>query len=653
MTAQTFGRYEIKKQLGRGGMATVYLAHDPRFGRDVALKVLPPQFLHEEQFRARFEREAKTIAMLEHKAIVPVYDFGEHDGQPYLVMRYMTGGTLEDKVRREGLLSPEETVRIVRSIAAALDAAHSKGIVHRDLKPANILFDHEGDAYLSDFGIVKLSEATAHLTGNAIVGTPAYMSPEQVHGKQNVDGRSDIYTLGVILYELLIGQTPYAGDTPTQVMMAHVLEPVPNLLEVKQSLPTSLNHIVQTAMAKDVEQRYRTAGDMAIALEKAMTGAFPRPFANDATMVAADPIMTTTPMPMPIPTGISAAAAQPTPLPVQPTPPPVTFAPGQPIPFPSERQPQNQTGSAKKWALWGCGAPVIGVLALIGLCVVGTLALGTYVSSLVDETPTPEVIAVVEETPLPTNEPAPEPTAEPTLAPEEPTAEPTPEPTAEPTEEPTAVPTAEPTAIPTSPPVTVGIPAGTMLYKSDFSRLGDWPDGIIDDADDPTVVGAELEATGGAYVFSAYSPNTFFWVTSGQEFGAAVYQVETTAVSGPLDNAFGMLLMSDNVRDNFYRFEISSDGYMRIYRCDDGCSEAEPLVSDGWVATDAIEQGLNQVNVLRVDAEDGQLIFYINGIEVAKVRDNNYTSGDIGLFVNTQDEGDVVIHFDNFYVVEP
>ncbi len=253
--------------------------------------------------------------MLEHKAIVPVYDFGEHDGQPYLVMRYMTGGTLEDKVRREGLLSPEETVRIVRSIAAALDAAHSKGIVHRDLKPANILFDHEGDAYLSDFGIVKLSEATAHLTGNAIVGTPAYMSPEQVHGKQNVDGRSDIYTLGVILYELLIGQTPYAGDTPTQVMMAHVLEPVPNLLEVKQSLPTSLNHIVQTAMAKDVEQRYRTAGDMAIALEKAMTGAFPRPFANDATMVAADPIMTTTPMPMPIPTGISAAAAQPTPSP--------------------------------------------------------------------------------------------------------------------------------------------------------------------------------------------------------------------------------------------------------------------------------------------------------------------------------------------------
>lgn len=647
MVAQTFGRYEIKKQLGRGGMATVYLAHDPRFGRDVALKVLPPQFLHEEQFRARFEREAKTIAMLEHKAIVPVYDFGEHDGQPYLVMRYMTGGTLEDKVRREGLLSPEETVRIVRSIAAALDAAHSKGIVHRDLKPANILFDHEGDAYLSDFGIVKLSEATAHLTGNAIVGTPAYMSPEQVHGKQNVDGRSDIYTLGVILYELLIGQTPYSGDTPTQVMMAHVLEPVPDLLEAKHSLPPSLNHIVQTAMAKDVEQRYRTAGDMAIALEKAMTGAFPRPFANDVTMVAADPIMTTTPMPMPIPTGLSAAA--------QPTPPPseVTFAPGQPTPLPTyqlglETGAGTETGSKKKWALWGCGAPVIGILAFIGLCVVGVIGLGAIFSSLIEETPTPEVIAVVEETPLPTNEPDLEPTAEPTLAPDDPTTEPSPVPT----DEPTAVPTPRPTATSAS-PVTIGIPAGTMLYKSDFSRLGVWPDGTIDDADDPSVVGAELEATGGVYVFTAYSPDTFFWVTSGQEFGAAVYQVEATAVSGPLDNAFGMIIMSDNDRDSFYRFEISSDGYMRIYRCDDGCSEAEPVVSDGWVPTDAIVQGLNQVNVLRVSASDGLLIFYINGIEVGKARDTTYTSGDIGLFVNSQTEGNVVIHFDNFYVVEP
>ena len=648
MNSQTFGRYEIKKQLGRGGMATVYLAHDPRFGRDVALKVLPPQFLHEEQFRARFEREAKTIAMLEHKAIVPVYDFGEHDGQPYLVMRYMTGGTLEDKIRREGQLTADETVRLVRSIATALDAAHSKGIVHRDLKPANILFDQDGDAYLSDFGIVKLSEATAHLTGNAIVGTPAYMSPEQVHGKQNVDGRSDIYTLGVILYELLVGKPPYGGDTPTQVMMAHVLEPVPDLQATKLSLPPALNHIVQTAMAKNVDDRYRTAGDMAVALEKAMTGSFPRPLADDATMMAPNPIFSTTPMPTP--TGLPSTTPPPTPSPLAPPVEMATMATqvmnvGQTAVHTPEPATATHTPStAKKWALWGCGAPLIGGLALIGLCVVGTIVLGMFASDWLETAtnPTPTT-AVVVAAPLPTAETEePAPTAEPTTQPDEPTA--------------TAVPPTRTPIPPTPLPASASpaaVPAGNVVYKTDFNRLGVWPDGIIEDADDSRVTGAEIGISNGVYVFTAYSPDTFFWVTTGQSFGSAVYQVEATAVGGPLDNAFGMLFMADNRRDNFYRFEISSDGYMRLTRCDAGCNESDYLVSDGWVTSNAIKQGLNQTNVLRVVAVDGRLVFYINNQEVAKANDATYTTGDIGLFVNSQSEGNVTIHFDNFYVVEP
>jgi serine/threonine-protein kinase len=207
LAPEKIGRYEIKNELGRGGMATVYHAHDPHFKRDVALKVLPREFLHDPTFRARFEREAQTIAQLEHPAIVPVYDFGEETGQPYIVMRYMSGGSLADRLRRESLAT-SEAARIVTRLAPALDEAHSQGIVHRDLKPANILFDQRGDPYISDFGIAKLSQDSATFTGSAIVGTPAYMSPEQARGEKDLDGRSDIYALGVILFEMLTGKRP-------------------------------------------------------------------------------------------------------------------------------------------------------------------------------------------------------------------------------------------------------------------------------------------------------------------------------------------------------------------------------------------------------------------------------------------------------------
>jgi serine/threonine-protein kinase len=167
-------------------MATVYLAHDPRFMREVALKALPHQFTHDPMFRTRFEREAQTIAALEHPAIVPVHDFGEEDGQPFIVMRYMSGGSLSDRLR-QGNMPLEAATAVLSRIASALDRAHSMGIIHRDLKPGNILFDQYEDAYLADFGIAKIAEATAALTGSALMGTPTYMSPEQVKG-EGIDG---------------------------------------------------------------------------------------------------------------------------------------------------------------------------------------------------------------------------------------------------------------------------------------------------------------------------------------------------------------------------------------------------------------------------------------------------------------------------------
>ncbi|MCB9420400.1 MAG: serine/threonine protein kinase [Ardenticatenaceae bacterium] len=261
MDKKRIGRYEIKEEIGRGGMATVYLAQDPRFRRDVAIKVLPRQFTHDPQFRTRFEQEAQIIAALDHSAIVPVYDYGEEDGQPYLVMRYMPGGSLADRLH-EGPIPLLEVVKIMDRVAQALDRAHSIGIIHRDLKPGNILFDQYGDAFLADFGIAKMAEATAALTGSGIIGTPAYMSPEQVRGEK-VNGRSDIYTLGVILFEMLTGHQPYQADTPIGMAFKHVHEPVPRLLDANEDLPPSLETAIRRAMAKQSTERFSTAHDLA------------------------------------------------------------------------------------------------------------------------------------------------------------------------------------------------------------------------------------------------------------------------------------------------------------------------------------------------------------------------------------------------------
>ncbi|PWH12410.1 MAG: hypothetical protein DDG60_13205 [Anaerolineae bacterium] len=272
MTTQKFGRYEIKSELGRGGMATVYKAFDPLPEREVALKVLPREMLHDPQFRVRFEREIKTVAALEHPTIVPIYDVGEEDGQPYYVMRYMPGGSLQDRIA-QGPISLQETARIFSKLAPALDEAHQKGIIHRDLKPGNILFDRAGEPYISDFGIAKITQSQgATVTGGAIIGTPAYMSPEQAQGDQ-VDGRSDIYAMGVILYEMLSGVQPYQATTPMALVVKHITEPIPHILDSNPTLPADIEPIIEKAMAKNREERFSTAAELADAISEVARGA--------------------------------------------------------------------------------------------------------------------------------------------------------------------------------------------------------------------------------------------------------------------------------------------------------------------------------------------------------------------------------------------
>lgn len=250
-------------------MGLIFLARDPYIQRQVVVKVLMYSRMMDDVYREFFQREAEVIAALEHPAIVPVYDFGWHGKQPYIVMRYMSEGTLGDRLAQREL-KLTETAHIIKRVSEALDAAHARNIVHRDVKPSNILFDGTGEAFLSDFGIAK-SKTITDDDGEWLVGTPAYMSPEQVKG-DNVDGRADVYALGVMLYRLLTGQLPFSSDSTTALINAHVDMPIPDVRDVKANIPAVWQEVVAKAMAKDPNDRYPTAGDFARDVNEVATG---------------------------------------------------------------------------------------------------------------------------------------------------------------------------------------------------------------------------------------------------------------------------------------------------------------------------------------------------------------------------------------------
>jgi hypothetical protein len=270
LIGKTIGQYEIVEKIGVGGMATVYKAYQASINRYVAIKILPTQFAHDPNFVKRFTQEAKAIAALEHPYILPVYDFGTQEGLTYMVMRYIEGGTLAGLMGQP--MSNERIVEIVGNMARALDYAHSQGVVHRDIKPSNILIDKHGEVLLTDFGIAKVMQDSGgtQLTGTgSILGTPEYMSPEQAEGV-SVDHRSDLYSLGVVLYELLTGQPPYQAKTPLAVVLMHVKEPLPLPHTINPNVAEPLEQVVLKAMAKDRNQRYQTAAEMEQALKNAL-----------------------------------------------------------------------------------------------------------------------------------------------------------------------------------------------------------------------------------------------------------------------------------------------------------------------------------------------------------------------------------------------
>ena len=268
---QMLGLYRIISQIGKGGMATVYKAYQASIDRYVAIKVLPSQLAESKEFATRFHQEARIIASLEHPHILPVFDYGESDGVTYFVMRYLDAGTLKDRMVEGRPLPLNEIDKLFTQLADALSYAHSRGIVHRDLKPANALIDSRGNVFLTDFGIAKLLEsASPRLTQtDAIMGTPAYISPEQAQA-QPVDQRSDIYSLGIILYEMVTGSVPFVAETPLAVLFKHISDPLPPPSSVKPDIPPAIEQVILKALAKDPEDRFATSAEFLAAWKHAL-----------------------------------------------------------------------------------------------------------------------------------------------------------------------------------------------------------------------------------------------------------------------------------------------------------------------------------------------------------------------------------------------
>jgi serine/threonine-protein kinase len=293
MIGRTLGSYRLVEQIGMGGMATVYKAYDPDTDRFVAIKVLPEHFSRDPTFRQRFEREAKAIAKLEHLHILPLFAYGEDNGTAYMVMRYLKAGSLTDRIRL-GPLRLDDASRLLNQIAGALDHAHAHGVLHRDVKPSNVLLDADGNAFLTDFGIAKIVESAIDLTGAGILGTPAYMSPEQCRGNAELTPASDQYSLGIILYEMVTGCTPFRAETPIALIHMQLNDPLPMPRQVRPDLPEDGERVILKALTKEPELRYENCNAMAAAFARAVAAVPAAQFSvTGATLAAESPVAMT------------------------------------------------------------------------------------------------------------------------------------------------------------------------------------------------------------------------------------------------------------------------------------------------------------------------------------------------------------------------
>ena len=270
---ENVGPYRIIEQLGQGGMATVYKAYHAALDRYVAIKALHPAFGEDQNFLARFQREARLVAKLEHPNIVPIYDYSEHEGRPYLVMKFIEGDTLKARLAK-GPLASAEIEKIVEAVGSALAYAHKQGILHRDIKPSNVLVANDGQLYLADFGLARIAQSgESTLSSDMIMGTPQYISPEQAMGKKDLDEGTDIYSFGVMIYEMVVGQVPFNADTPFSIIHDHIYSPLPLPRSINPKVPESVERVLLKALAKERVDRYPDVTSLVSAFKEAWVSA--------------------------------------------------------------------------------------------------------------------------------------------------------------------------------------------------------------------------------------------------------------------------------------------------------------------------------------------------------------------------------------------
>jgi len=378
LIGKTLGKYQIMELAGKGGMAAVYKAYQPSLNRYVALKVLPPYLAQDEQFVARFKQEALAAAALRHPNIMVIYDVEEEGDIRYIAAEYLEGNTLAQVLEQQrGPVPLPRTVNILNQLASALDFAHQRGLVHRDVKPSNAFIGSDDHVTLMDFGIVKALTGGMQMTRTgAAIGTPEYMSPEQAEGR-SVDQRSDIYSLGVVLYQLLTGRVPFEAKTPTQILLAHVTQPPTPPTQINPAIPRAVEAVVLRALAKRPEERFATAGEMAQALARAASGA-------PASAYVAPTV---------VPGRLSQTPPPPSYTP-QPSTPPPAYVPPQPY-TPPPPPAVRKSGGAVNWLLWGG----LGLAALAFVCILSFVFCGAFGGK---GTPTPTAPPVARATLIPT-----------------------------------------------------------------------------------------------------------------------------------------------------------------------------------------------------------------------------------------------------------
>lgn len=377
LTGKQLGQYRIVAPLGEGGMAAVYKAYQPAMDRYVALKILPRHFASDPEFVGRFEQEAKVIARLQHVHILPVHDFGTEDGYTFIVMPFVQTGTVAGLLEKKPL--PLKQIRkIITQVGDALAYAHSRGLVHRDVKPTNILIDEIGNCLLTDFGIAKIVEGTTKFTQTgAILGTPAYMSPEQIKGEK-LDGRSDIYSLGVILYEMATGRPPFIAETPPAIFVKHLHDPLPPPRTLNPALPDLIERVILKSLTKEPGERYASAEEFVQAVRNAIPEKGPPPPVYEPTAPVLEPTVVEE---------VDVPVVAPTPVPESDT-----------LPDPETAEKKVK----KKVPMW-----LIGGVAGIGILAVIVVIGGTFLSGLFspDEKETPMATDLISPTKVLTVEP--------------------------------------------------------------------------------------------------------------------------------------------------------------------------------------------------------------------------------------------------------